>query len=68
MKNDIKKAELVKALLDTVRMTRAGTYIKDMHLDELERYVTIEYEGGSKVLSVEADSGIALMKDVLKHI
>lgn len=68
MKNDIKKAELVKALLNAVRLTREGAYIKDMRLDELEKYVIIEYESGSKAVLVECDSGIALMRDVLEHI
>ena len=60
------KQQLVEKLLETVRMTRAGMFITGMELDG--EYVTIRYEGGVKKVPVGGDSGIALMRDVLKYI
>lgn len=60
------KQQLVKKLFETVKMTRAGMYIKEMELDG--EYVIIHYEGGIKKAPVGGDSGIALMRDVLQYI
>lgn len=60
------KQQLVKKLFETLKMTRAGMYIKEMELDG--EYVIIHYEGGIKKAPIGGDSGIALMRDVLKYI
>lgn len=63
------KADLVRQLCMTVKMTRAGSGIADLLLDDENCFVTILYRNGyTKRLSVEADSGIALIQDVLKAI
>lgn len=60
------KQQLVKSLFETVKLTRAGMSIQSMELDG--EYVIIRFEGGVKKVPVGADSGIALMRDVLKYI
>lgn len=60
------KQQLVEKLFETVKMTRAGMFITGMELDG--EYVIIHYEGGIKKAPIGGDSGIALMRDVLKYI
>lgn len=60
------KQQLVKKLFEAVKMTRAGLDIKEMELDG--EYVTIHYEGGIKKAPVGGDSGVELIRDVLRHI
>lgn len=63
------KRDLVSRLLLAVKITRAGDDIQTMLLSGDESTVTIFYKnGGSKQVSVACDSGIALMRDVLKVI
>lgn len=63
------KWDLVIRLLAAVITTRAGDNIQTMLLSEDEETVTIFYKsGGSKNVCVACDSGIALMRDVLKEI
>lgn len=67
-KDDDKK-EIVGYLCKLVRMTRAGWGIADLLLDDENRFVTILYRNGyTKRVSVEGDSGIALIRDILKEI
>lgn len=66
---DDDKKEIVGYLCKLVRMTRAGRCIADLLLDDENCFVTILYRNGyTKRVSVEGDSGIALMRDVLKVI
>ena len=60
------KEQLVGKLYEALKMTRAGMGIREMELDG--DYVIIHYEGGINKVPVACDSGIALMRDVLKHI
>ena len=63
------KKDLVKELLKVVQMTRAGSDIKDIRLDEEETFVIIEWNNGHRLpVLVECDSGISLLRDVLFHI
>lgn len=63
------KKEIVGYLCKLVRMTRAGRCIADLLLDDENCFVTILYRNGyTKRVSVECDSGIALMRDVLQVI
>ena len=64
------KKELVTKLFELVRMTRAGSDTVGMELQEDENCsrVIIQYENGRRIVDVTADSGIALVRDVLKYI
>lgn len=62
------KSEIVQKLKELLQITRAGSGVKDLILDERERCVTIVYECGSKQVNVEGDSGIALIRDVIRSI
>ncbi len=62
------KKQIVEGLKHLLRETRAGSGIVDMVLDDDETMVTVLYEGGSKRINVDGDSGIALIKDVIKRI
>lgn len=60
------KEQLVGKLFEAVKLTRAGMNIREMELDG--DYVIIHYEGGIKKVPVGADSGAALIRDVMKYI
>ena len=62
------KSEIVQKLKELLQITRAGSGVKDLILDERERYVTIVYEGGNKRVNLDGDSGISLIRDVVKHV
>lgn len=52
-----------------LKQTRAGKDIKDLYLDEKQDEVLIAFENGySKKVNIEADSGIAVIRDVLKQL
>lgn len=60
------KREIVIRLGILLKATRAGEDIKALHLSEDENFVTIIWENGyRKNVCVEADSGTALIRDVL---
>lgn len=62
------KREIVQKLKELLQITRAGSGVKDLILDGRERCLTIVYECGSKQVNVEGDSGIALIRDVIRSI
>ncbi len=63
------KKDLVCRLCLVAKTTRAGADIQKMLLSDDEDTVTIFYEnGGTKQVFVGGDSGISLMRDVLKVI
>lgn len=60
------KKSIVRRLHWLLMITRAGSGIEDMMLEESENVVTILYEGGgSKKVDICGDSGIAIIKDVV---
>lgn len=69
MNTGYSKKDLVQRLCLAVKTTRAGDGIQTMLLSDDEERVTIFYKnGGIKNVCVACDSGIALMRDVLKEI
>lgn len=63
------KREIVIRLGILLKVTRAGDDIKKLVLSEDENFVTIIWENGyQKDVCVEADSGIALIRDVLNVV
>lgn len=66
MREGVAKKELVKKLAELLRMTRLD--IKDLDLVD-ENTVMIHYECGStKAIDITADSGIAIIRDVCRHV
>ena len=65
MKQGYDKEDLVARLFMTLSATRAGENIKRMELVD-DKYVEIYFSQGTKKVNVEGDSGIAIMRDVLK--
>ncbi len=63
------KNEIVLRLKHLLKAARVGNDIEDMFLDEKQEILTIQHKGGSKrKINVTADSGIAIIIDVLKVI
>lgn len=66
------KKEITNALFMALKTTIEGVDIKEMRYDKLENNketVTIVYENEHrKVINVSCDSGVTLMKDVLRQI
>lgn len=66
------KKQLVKELKKLIKQTRAGIAVKAIEYtksDGDDEYVIIEnYYGKTKKIDVTADSGIALMRDILAAI
>lgn len=62
---DENKWMIVHSLHDALTWSRAGENIKEMVLSMDEKTVEITFYGGSKkYVDVEADSGIALIRDI----
>ena len=63
------KKEIVIRLKVLLNATRAGDDIKKLILSEDENFVTIVWENGAeKKVCVEADSGAALIRDVMNAL
>lgn len=63
------KKEIVIRLGILLKATRAGEDIKNLLLSEDENFVTIVWENGAeKKVCVEADSGAALIRDVMNAL
>lgn len=63
------KKEIVIRLGILLKATRTGEDIKMLTLSEDENFVTIIWENGyKKDVCVEADSGIALIRDVMNAL
>ncbi|MCI8736888.1 MAG: hypothetical protein HFI11_07925 [Lachnospiraceae bacterium] len=63
------KKEIVIRLGILLKATRTGEDIKMLTLSEDENFVTIVWENGyKKDVCVEADSGIALIRDVMNAL
>lgn len=64
------KAKIIKRLRKLLKATRAGREIIDMHLvlDGNKETVEITFENGSKEVDITADSGIAIIKDVVGRL
>lgn len=53
----------------TLKETREFNNIKGLHYDEQYETVTTEFaSGGKRLINVSMDSGIAMIKDILKAI
>ncbi len=60
------KEDIVKRLKLLLMSTRAGSNIEDLVLSENQDEVTIIFkQGGKKYINIAADSGIAIIKDVI---
>lgn len=63
------KEDIVMRLKILLNATRAGRDIEKMELTEDGDFVMIEWEsGGTQKVNIAADSGVAIIRDVLKVI
>lgn len=63
------KEKIIKALKDVLVLTRAGEDISGLVLSKAQDKITIVYKNGHfKSVNIEADSGIAIIKDVIKEL
>lgn len=63
------KKEIVKHLEILLTMTRAGENISGLVLSKAQDKVTIVFKNGHfKNISIDADSGIAIIKDVINGL
>lgn len=68
------KQAICDALLTTLQLTRRYEDIQSIDYDAATETVTVTYKGISRrrnshrYISVECDSGIAMIKDILKNI
>ncbi len=68
------KGSIVESLANTLRMTRAGrditkmVYLKDTPAAGLERVDVLYAGGGGVCINVTADSGIAMVHDIVKAL
>ena len=63
------KHRICEALGETLKLTRAGESIDDLiYLHESETVKIVFRNGYAKYVSVEADSGIAMIRDVLRDL
>ena len=59
---------ICELLLATLQQTRAGSDIEDLVYDEKGTVTGIFSSGGKRVILVEGDSGIAMIKDVIRGL
>lgn len=63
------KQAIYDALLTTLQLTRRYEDIQSIDYDAVSETVTVTYnEISHKYINVECDSGIAMIKDIVKHI
>ena len=63
------KYYIVKALEDVLKMTRAGENIEDLIYESAHEIVKIRFRNGyTKMVSVDCDSGIATIRDVVNAL
>lgn len=61
------KRKIVAGIINVLRLTRAGYHIKHFEYSEEKEIVTIMFESGNiKKVSIEADSGIAIIYDIVR--
>ncbi len=60
------KREIIVLLKHLLKATRAGRYIEEMTLNEKQDRVVVSFDRGqTKEVDITADSGIAIIKDVV---
>ncbi len=60
------KREIIVLLEHLLKATRAGRYIEEMTLNEKQDRVVVSFDRGqTKEVDITADSGIAIIKDVV---
>ena len=63
------KHEIVKALAQLLKLTRAGQDIADITFEPVEEIATVVYlDGSTERVNVFCDSGIAMIRDILAVI
>ena len=64
------KYKFVESLAETLKLTRAGSNIRDMHYEKFDsgtEFVVINFTNqATRTVDVTADSEIAIMQDVIK--
>lgn len=65
------KKEIIEKFVKAVKVTRAGSGVKNIvyRKDAWSEYVDIEFYSGSKhSVNVSADSGAAMLREVLNYL
>ena len=63
------KEEIILRLKLLLQVTRAGSGIEELLLNETQSRVTIVYQGGYKrEVDIAGDSGYAIIQDVMKML
>ncbi len=63
------KEEIIERLKLLLMVTRAGRDIADLVLDDRQETITIVFENGTgKRVDIAADSGLAIIKDVVTRL
>ncbi len=66
MKTGVTKEQLVKSLGETLSLTREG--ISHLELKDKDTVIIHWSHGYQREVNIHMDSGLAIMKDVLKNI
>ncbi len=62
------KQKICDLLLPAVQATRGGSTVERLEYDEKQDVVFIYFRHGVRVANTECDSGIAMIRDILKQI
>lgn len=63
------KQRICDRLLETLKLTRLGTDLIDLdYIEESEIVVAHFEDGGKREINVACDSGIAMIKDIIRGI
>ena len=66
------KSKFVESLAETLKLTRAGSNIREMHYERFDtgtEFVIINFtDQATRTVDVTANSEIAIMQDIIKKI
>lgn len=62
------KQEICNLLAETLRATRSFWDVTGIAYSQKEERVTVQFLNGKKSINVAADSGAAMIKDIMNHI
>ena len=63
------KKDIVRRLKMLLTATRAGSDIADLELNDQQDTVTVTFiHGGSRRVNIAGDSGLAIIRDVIKML
>ena len=62
------KKTICELLCKVLQKTRGAADLVSLEFDEITEIVTVKFEGGERKINVAADSGTAMIRDIVNHL